>query len=140
LGVSKTPVREALSKLAHDGIVEIVPNRGAYKVRLSKEDLQEIMVIMETLEGLCVRLAVANIDETIIKRLKSILDNFEEKDLENDFSWYSDALIKFYTVIYNASKNKRLIRVIQGMYDLTHVFRSLYFMVLPAFVWVHYPS
>lgn len=127
LGVSKTPVREALSKLAHEGIVEIIPNRGSFKVKLSKEDLLEIMTIRETLEGLCVRLAAEHADNKAIKKLKAILDEFDESNLERNFSHYPEALKRFHTIIYSLSKSPRLIRIIKSMYDLTHTFRLLYF-------------
>jgi len=127
LGVSKTPVREALSKLAHDGIVKIIPNRGSYKVKLSKQDISEIMVIRETLEGLCIRLAVANISDEIIIKLKAILEDFETKYLENDFTRYPETMLKFYTLIYDTAKNPRLIKIIKSMYDLTRIFRLLYY-------------
>jgi len=127
LGVSKTPVREALSKLAHDGVVEIIPNRGSYKVKLSKEDILEIMVIREALEGLCIRLAIKNINNTTIKKLRTILDDFETKYLEKDFTRYSDTVLKFYALIYDTAKNPRLISIIQSMLDLTRMFRLLYY-------------
>ena len=127
LGVSKTPVREALSKLAHDGIVKIIPNRGSYKVKLSKQDISEIMVIRETLEGLCILLAVANISDEIIIKLKAILEDFETKYLENDFTRYPETMLKFYTLIYDTAKNPRLIKIIKSMYDLTRIFRLLYY-------------
>jgi DNA-binding GntR family transcriptional regulator len=127
LGVSKTPVREALSKLAHDGIVKIIPNRGAFKIKLFKKDIFEIMVIRETLEGLCIRLAVSNINDKIIKKLRAILDDFEKKDLEKDFHHYPEAMRKFYNLIYNTAKNPKLIRIIQSLYDLTNMFRVFYF-------------
>jgi DNA-binding GntR family transcriptional regulator len=127
LGVSKTPIREALSKLAHDGIVEIVPNRGSYKVKLSKEGILEIMVIREALEGLCIRLAIRNITDSTIKKLKAILDDFETKYLESNFSLYSETMLNFYGLIYNTAKNPRLIKIIQSMLDLTRMFRTLYY-------------
>jgi len=127
LDVSKTPVRESLSKLAQIGIVNIIPNRGSFKTKLSKDDILEIMVIREALEGLCIRLAIKNITDTIIKKLKTILDEFETKHLENDFTRYSDTLQKFYAVVYETAKNQRLIRMIQGMLDLTRMFRALYY-------------
>jgi DNA-binding GntR family transcriptional regulator len=127
LGVSKTPVREALSKLAHDGIVKIIPNRGSYKIKLSKEDILEIMVIREALEGLCIRLTIANITDKIIKRLKAILDDFETKYLDKDLTRYPETMLKFYTLIYDTAKNQRLIQIIKSMYDLTNMFRLLYF-------------
>jgi len=123
LGVSKTPIREALSKLAHDGIVEIRPNRGSYKVKLSNDDILEIMTIREVIEGLCLRLAAKNMNDQIIRKLRTILDDFEAQHLERDFLRYSETISKFYSLIYNAAKSPRLTRIIRGMYDLTHMLR-----------------
>jgi DNA-binding GntR family transcriptional regulator len=127
LGVSKTPIREALSKLAHDGIVKIIPNRGSYKVKLSREDISQIMVIREVLEGLCIRLAMANITDEIIERLQHLLENFEAKYLEKDYPRYSETMLKFYALIYDTARNPRLIRMIESISDVTRTFRVLYF-------------
>lgn len=121
LGVSKTPVREALSKLAHEGLVEIVPNRGSFKVKLTKEDIHEVMLIRETLEGLCIRLATHHVNERVLERLKTILDEFEGKDLQKDFTLYAGAHLKFHSLIYQTSKSPRLTRMIQAVRDLTHM-------------------
>lgn len=127
LGVSKTPVREALSKLAHEGIVQIIPNRGSFKVKLSREDIYEVMLIREALEGVCVRLSAKHANERVIRSLKAIFDEFEAKDLEKDFSRYSHAHQKFHALIHQTSKSPRLIRILQSMYDLTHMLRVQYF-------------
>jgi DNA-binding GntR family transcriptional regulator len=127
LGVSKTPVREALSKLAHDGIVEIIPNRGAFKIKLSKADLSEILMIRETLEGLSFRLAIPNINDKEIKKLKALLDEFDENDLEKSYTRYPESHLKFHTLLHQLSKSPRLIRIIQSMFDLINMVRLQYF-------------
>lgn len=55
LGVSRTPVREALRQLELEGLVNIIPNRGAYVNRITPKDVQDIYVIRPMLEGLCAR-------------------------------------------------------------------------------------
>jgi DNA-binding GntR family transcriptional regulator len=76
LGVSKTPVREALSKLAHEGLVNIVPNRGSFKVKLSEKDILDVMAIREVLEALCIRLAAINLTKGEIRKMKAIFEDF----------------------------------------------------------------
>jgi DNA-binding GntR family transcriptional regulator len=126
IGVSKTPVREALSKLAHDGIVEIKPNRGAFKVKLTKESISEIMMIREALEGLCIRLAVKNMNEKLVRKLRTLLDEFEEEDLSNDLLRYAEVHQKFHALIHESSRSPRLIQMIRSIYDLTHLLRLQY--------------
>jgi len=125
LGVSKTPIREALSKLAHEGIVKIVPNRGSYKVKITKEDLMEIMLIREALEGLCIRLAAANMNNEVIEKLKALLDDFETNYLEKDIYRYTETNLKFYDLIYKTAKSPWLIRIIQSTRDLTQLLRLM---------------
>jgi DNA-binding GntR family transcriptional regulator len=127
LGVSKTPVREALSKLAHEGLVNIVPNRGSFKVELSEKDILDVMAIREVLEALCIRLAAINLTRGEIQKMRAIFEDFEVRELEKEFSYYSGALQEFYSILYSSTKNKRLVRFIQSMDDLTNVFRAFYF-------------
>ena len=61
LGVSRTPVREALRQLELEGLVAIVPNRGAYVTGISRKDIWDIYVMRSMLEGLCARWAAENI-------------------------------------------------------------------------------
>jgi len=125
LGVSKTPIREALSKLAHEGIVKTVPNRGSFKVELTKEDLTQIMLIREALEGLCIRLAAANINNRVIEKLKALLDDFETNYLEKEIYYYTQTNLEFYDLIYKTAKSPWLIRIIQSTRDLTQMLRLI---------------
>jgi DNA-binding GntR family transcriptional regulator len=127
LGVSKTPVRDALSKLAHDGLVEIVPNRGAFKVKLSQEDIAEIMTVREVLEGLAVRLASKNMTEKIIQKLRGVLAEFEGDGLAINVHRYPEAHQTFQGIMHRASNSPRLVRVLQSMYDLTYMISLEYF-------------
>jgi DNA-binding GntR family transcriptional regulator len=76
---------------------------------------------------LCIRLAAANLTNGKIQKMKAIFDDFEARDLGKDFPYYSDALQKFYALLYNSTKNQRLVRFIQSMNDLANVFRAFYF-------------
>ena len=70
LGVSRTPVREALRQLELEGLVTIIPNRGAFVVGISKSDIQDIYEIRSLLEGLCAKWAAVNISEKQIQELE----------------------------------------------------------------------
>ena len=73
LGVSRTPVREALRQLELEGLVAIVPNKGAYVTAITQKDVKDIYKIRSLLEGLCAKWATRNITERQIEELEEII-------------------------------------------------------------------
>ena len=127
LGVSKTPVREALSILATEGIVEIKPNRGSFKVRLTAKDIEEIGMIRGSLEGLCMRLACRKMTPRVIQKLKALIQDFEDKDFEKEYSAFVETNVKFHELIHKTAKSPRLVSLIQSNRDMAQMFRLKYF-------------
>lgn len=70
LGISRTPIREALSRLAQEGLVEIIPRRGTYVVEFSLFDIVHLLEIREALEGMAARLAATNIARETLAEMK----------------------------------------------------------------------
>ena len=70
IGVSRTPVREALRQLELEGLVTIIPNRGAFVNGISEQDVQDIYLIRARLEGLCARMAAEQIDESTLEEME----------------------------------------------------------------------
>ncbi len=68
---SRTPIREALQRLAQDGFVKILPRRGARVSQLSINDIQDIFQIREALEGMAARIAASNLSDTDLKNMMS---------------------------------------------------------------------
>ena len=86
--VSRTPIREALCRLENEGIVKIIPRRGAFVAELSETNVGEILLIREVLEGLVARLATENMDEKTLEKLRKALEKIgavpeNERDLIN---------------------------------------------------------
>ena len=81
LGVSRTPVREALRQLELEGLVSIIPNKGAYVTGISPKDVKDIYMIRSMLEGLCARWATENITEEQMEELEEtiLLSEFHMK-------------------------------------------------------------
>ena len=73
LGVSRTPVREALRQLELEGLVTIIPNKGAYVTGITAKDVEDIYKIRSQLEGLCARWATKNITDEQIEELEEII-------------------------------------------------------------------
>jgi DNA-binding GntR family transcriptional regulator len=74
LGVSRSPVREALRTLAAEGLVDVFPHRGAAVAELSVDELEEIFLIRRTLEGMAARLSALSMDDNEIAELETILE------------------------------------------------------------------
>ena len=107
--VSRTPIREALCRLENEGIVKIIPRRGAFVSDLTETNVQEILLIREVLEGLVVRLAVENMDEKTLDKLRKVLEKVstlpeEDRDLIN----YTQSEVDFHALLLSASNNQML--------------------------------
>ena len=79
LGVSRTPVREAIHKLELEGLVQIIPNKGAYVTGITPKDVKDIYMIRTSLEGMCARLACENITGEQLEELEENVCNMKIK-------------------------------------------------------------
>jgi len=118
LGVSRTPVREALRQLELEGLVTIVPNKGAYVTGISTKDVKDIYAIRSTLEGLAVRWAIENITTQQIDELEEILMLSEyhlKKESSAELIMELDG--KFHSILYEASGSRILRNLMSGFHD-----------------------
>jgi DNA-binding GntR family transcriptional regulator len=123
LGVSRTPVREAINRLEKEGLVQIFPQRGAFVVRFSEKDVFELFLIRENLEGLATRLAAERINEENLAKLESFFQGFKEPFTEKDVQRYAKEDFKFHQTIIALSDAQRLIKMISTLYDHIRIFR-----------------
>lgn len=108
LGVSRTPVREALRQLELEGLVKIIPNKGAQVVSLSVKDIKDIYAIRSHLEGLCARWACENITSEQIEKLEEIVYLSEFRASKRHYEQMLELDTKFHEIIYEASQSKML--------------------------------
>jgi len=99
LGVSRTPVREALSILEQEGFVRTVPRRGIFIVRKSKREIIEMIQLWAALEGMSARLATQRASDADIGRLRHLFDEFVNSPPSEHITEYSDANIAFHQMI-----------------------------------------
>jgi DNA-binding GntR family transcriptional regulator len=99
LGVSRTPVREALARLEHEGLVRILPRRGVYIVRKSKAEIIEMIIAWAALEGMAARLACERAADQEIASLRSLFSTFEGGELRSHLDEYSRANLSFHARI-----------------------------------------
>ncbi|ACX53173.1 transcriptional regulator, GntR family [Ammonifex degensii KC4] len=123
LGVSRTPVREALRKLELEGLVVMLPRRGAYVAGLSAKDIADIFEVRAALEALAAGLAAERITEEELEALERSLVELAEVMETNDLEAIVSLDTRFHEIIYRASRNDRLVQIISNLQDQIHRFR-----------------
>lgn len=116
MGVSRTPVREALRQLEREGLVAIIPNKGTYVVGITTQDMRDIYDIRVALEGLCVRQAADIATAGQIEALEEILYLAEYHLKKGHRKQVVELSGKFHEILYEASGNRMLKRVLQNYY------------------------
>lgn len=108
LGVSRTPVREALQKLANEGLVSMLPRRGVVVESLSADDVDEIFRIREVLEGLAGYLAATRADEAVLAHMDAIVAESAAANQKGDEEAVVELNRRFHELVVAASKSARL--------------------------------
>ncbi len=108
LGVSRTPVREAIRKLELEGLVLMIPRKGAEVADISEKSLKDVLEVREALEELAARLACDKITKEGINRLKEAAQDFRSALKSNDITQMAEADVRFHDVICNATENQKL--------------------------------
>jgi DNA-binding GntR family transcriptional regulator len=119
LGVSRTPIREALARLEHEGLVESVARRGYFIVRKSKEELVDIITVWAALESMAARLITQAAGDDEISSLRTIFTTFVDGAVYAKLDEYSDANLQFHQRIIELSKSPTLLRAADAL--LIHV-------------------
>ena len=128
LGVSRTPVREALRQLELEGLVTIVPNKGAYVTGITPQDVHDIYKIRYLLEGLCARWATEHITGRQIEELEEIilLSEFHlRKKSAEQAEQVSELDGKFHKVLYEASNSRILEHVLSDFHKYVQMARMM---------------
>ena len=127
LGVSRTPVREALRQLELEGLVTIIPNRGAYVTGISQKDIWDIYMVRSHLEGLCARWATEHITEEQLDELEETLMLSEfQMNKESGFSVQQVATLdgRFHAILYEASGSRILSHVLTDFHNYVKMARK----------------
>jgi DNA-binding GntR family transcriptional regulator len=108
LGVSRGPIREAIGRLAAEGLVNVRPRRGAVVRSLSKEEFLELYQVREALERMAVQLAVPRLTETQLKELAALNEVMDSSAAHEDVQGFFEANVAFHARLLEASGNRKL--------------------------------
>lgn len=126
LGVSRTPVREAIRKLELEGLVVMTPRRSAEVAKITKEDLIDVLEVRKVLEGLAIELSCKNRSEEDIIKLKENLKSFKLYINKNSVTEIATTDVQFHEIIYNSTGNRRLNQILYNLREQMYRYRLEY--------------
>ena len=127
LGVSRTPVREAIRKLELEGLVLMIPRKGAEVAEITRQDMEDVLEVRTALEELAVKDACDHITDAQLSELKKASNEFKKALLEGkDLVTCADADMQFHDVILSATNNRRLIQMLNNLSEQMYRYRMEY--------------
>ena len=126
LGVSRTPIREAIRKLELEGLVHIVPRKGAEVADISEKSLRDVLEVRKALEELAVTLTCGKITKAQIADLKSAAEEFRKTLKSGDITQIAEADVAFHDIIYMATDNQKLIQLLNNLREQMYRYRVKY--------------
>ncbi len=124
MGISRSPLREALRKLELEGLVTVTPRKGAIVNAFSAEDIEEIYLLRSVLEGAAARLAAARITSEGLLVLEESVGRMDALTRNGDLSGLVEENTNFHNVIIKASGQKRLVQLIGTLQEYVRKFRT----------------
>ncbi|HUJ76428.1 MAG TPA: GntR family transcriptional regulator [bacterium] len=116
LGVSRTPIREAISRLEQEGFLRIVQRKGVFVVRKTKREIVEMITVWAALEGMAARLVTLNAGDEEIATLRTLFATFENDQLRAHIDEYSETNIRFHQKILQMSKSGLIAQLSENLF------------------------
>lgn len=126
LGVSRTPIREAIRMLELEGLVIMVPRKGAQVAKITEKDLKDVLEVRLGLEELATRLACQRINREQLEELYRASRNFEKLLDSNNLQALAEADVAYHDVIYKATDNPRLVQLLNNLREQMYRYRIEY--------------
>lgn len=117
LGVSRTPLREAINRLEVEGFLKTVPRKGIFVVKKSKKEIIEILLTRAALEGMGARLAAELVTEKDIRNMSNIFSFFDPQKMKGQYPKYAEANVQFHELVLKSSQCGKLIEIANGLFD-----------------------
>lgn len=126
LGVSRTPIREAIRKLELEGLVVMIPRKGAAVANITEKDTKDVLEVRRTLEMFAVEVACDRITEEQLEELKEAAKAFEASKGSMDVIRIAETDMKFHEIIYEATQNDRLVQMLNNLRENMYRYRIEY--------------
>lgn len=126
LGVSRTPIREAIRKLELEGLVVNTPRKGAEVANISSEDLRDVLEVRRSLEILAINLACDKITEDELTALYENMESFKKSIATDAATEVASTDVGFHDIIYKSTGNQRLIQILGNLREQMYRYRLEY--------------
>ncbi len=127
IGVSRTPIREAIRKLEKEGLVTIEPRRGAYASQISTEDMVEILEVRQNMEGLAAFFAASRMSADQMAELKDVSTHYNDAVQSGNMEDMIRHDTRFHRIIVESCNNKVLVQMIEQLQEMVLRFRYIYY-------------
>ena len=126
LGVSRTPIREAIRKLELEGLVLMIPRKGAEVAKISEKSLRDVLEVRRSLEELAIELACQRMTEDDIKELEEAQEAFRVAIHSADAMTIAETDEHYHDIIYNGTGNNRLVQILNNLREQMYRYRLEY--------------
>lgn len=126
LGVSRTPIREAIRKLELEGLVIMVPRKGAQVAQFTEKDIQDVLEVRAALEALAAKLACKRMDDRAFLKLQLAIAEYTYAAKNKDLETMIEKDVEFHDIICNATQNDKLIQLFNNLKEQVNRYRITY--------------
>lgn len=126
LGVSRTPIREAMRMLEREGLVVMIPRRGAEVASITVKELRDVLEVRRSLDALAINLACDRITPQMLQALREACLEFEHLTLQRDVAEIAAADVRLHDIILQASDNNRLMQLVNNLAEQMYRYRMEY--------------
>ena len=126
LGVSRTPIREAIRMLEQEGLAVTVPRKGAEVARMTEKDMEDVLQVREALDELDVNIACEKITEEQLENLRQAMKEFEASTKSGDVKRIAQADVLFHDIIYQSTGNSKLVSMLNNLREQIYRYRVEY--------------
>lgn len=126
LGVSRTPIREAIRMLEQEGLAVTIPRKGAEVAKMTEKDMEDVLQIRDALDELAASIACEQITKEELDDLKSTMHAFEESTQTGDLKRIAEADVRFHDIIYKATGNPKLENMLSNLREQMYRYRVEY--------------
>ena len=126
LGVSRTPIREAIRMLEQEGLAVTIPRKGAEVAKMTEKDMEDVLLIREALDELAAKIACEQISELQLEELVATMHEFEESTKTDNVKKIAEADVKFHDIIYQSTGTPKLVNMLNNLREQMYRYRVEY--------------